>query len=147
MGGLMNIIRRLLLSLLLSIAFLACKPSDRSLEPIANSKKEISERDSGLDGQVDPASIVAQLINAPEGESRVTNLDIQVKGDGLSHYTFKIGPSLTTECGLAYDYILQPIEASIRINIDNIPDGDIHLCVVGQHNSGIWQPYVHLDHQ
>ncbi|MFW7378485.1 MAG: hypothetical protein ACOH5I_06755 [Oligoflexus sp.] len=137
----MVISNRLLFWTLLLLIF-GCKPSGRSLKPYDIVKENDDEAvQSGLDGQIDPSAIAALLANVPEGESRITDLEISVSGDGLTHYTFKIGPALTTECGLAYDYILQPIDQPIAINIDNIPDGDIQLCVVGQHSSGMWQPY------
>ncbi|SMF08048.1 DM9 repeat-containing protein [Pseudobacteriovorax antillogorgiicola] len=117
--------------LCLLVSVLACKRS-RILTDDIGENQELS---SGANLEAQPI-----VDNAPNGESRITQLQIAVTGPGLTHFIYKIGPSDQTNCLLASGYNTRAISEGITDDISSLPDGPITLCIVVQKGDQ-WQDY------
>ena len=127
-------IRSIACSLIL-VAPIACKPSAKTLEPIEEVTPETPRELNSSFG------IKAEVEGLPEGQSRQTKIVARVSGDSLVSYSYKIGPLVTTECELAFDYTRKLISNPIEVDIESLPDGEIAVCIVGEDSKGNWQPY------
>ncbi len=139
-----SILTILLVAVLTSVG-LSCKQKNRSLEPIdsgdaggdsANSEGEKTEAGISTAG----IDVFAVIESAPSGVSRASKVSMRVAGSGIQEFIYKVGPSVTTDCGLGSGYTLHPV-GEFELDLSAVPDGEIRLCVVGRHETGAWQDY------
>jgi hypothetical protein len=119
----------------------ACKPSGDQLIPEDPRRSTSTDAEQQIQADQTEGVIQATLEEVPEGSSRQTRFNFAVGGEQLSHYSYKIGPAVTTECGLATGYETKAIGEPIQADISDYPDGEIVLCVLAQHENGDWQPF------
>lgn len=108
-------------------------------------KKGKIEVDDSFDDQQNGAngepSLEPLLENLPEGTSSLTRINITVKGDSIANYIYKVGVADQLDCSNPTGYSLNGVGTPIDVDISQLPDGPIALCLVAQHDNQAWQNY------
>jgi hypothetical protein len=83
-----------------------------------------------------PESIFPQVRftveGVPTGSSDRYNYSLSVRADpSISHYAYKVAS--TAACNQTGGYAVFDTQTPIKINIDEMPIGTVHLCVIGFH--------------
>ncbi len=122
---------KLLFALVLVVACFGCKKS----------KIEIADVSTQRSDENNTARVQPIISGVPDGESQLTALNLSVTGEGLVSFVYKLGLSEQTNCKIPADYSFQELEQSIELDISDLPDGDLTLCVLGQYEDESWQNY------
>lgn len=124
-----------LLFLLINFMFLlSCAPNKKETSPVTSSPAPVTVT----------YSPVATVSGVPTGSSQVVNLNVQVAGQDVVQYKYKIGLSSTTSCATETGYSsVSLISNSIAGSIASFSDGaNLRLCVVGIATDGTQQSYA-----
>ena len=79
------------------------------------------------------------LSNVPENSSSKTQFSIKVSGENLSLYRYKFGYAGETNCAESSDYGQATVPyIPIELDLSEMEDGAVLLCVIGQSNQGSW---------
>jgi photosystem II stability/assembly factor-like uncharacterized protein len=98
---------------------------------------------SGSGGAPGVSSNSLTLAGLPSHPSASLALNIAVSGMGFNSYQYKLGPSLSTICGLSQNYsVAIPINSLITDSLTQLSDGWVTVCVRGQLPNGEWQDYL-----
>ena len=80
------------------------------------------------------------LSGQPTSENQISNLAVTVSGATITHYRYKVGLDIATDCEVVAGY---SAETEVYNNIEAVlsSDGLTRLCVVGKNSAGLWQDY------
>ena len=82
-----------------------------------------------------PAAPTVTITAAPTGTDNTDTVSVTVRGKGATHYKYSVAAG--EECG---DYgNPTPIHRRLSVNVSDLPDGTVSLCVLGKNIAGIWQ--------
>ena len=82
-----------------------------------------------------PAAPTVTLTGAPTGIDNTDVVSIMVRGRGVTHY--KYGVAAGEECGDYGNPTL--IHRRLTVDVSDLPDGTVTLCVLGRNIAGVWQ--------
>ena len=83
----------------------------------------------------DPPPPTVTLTGMPTGIDNTDTVSVAVRGKGVTHYQYSVNAGET--CG---DYgNSTPIHRRLTVDVSDLPDGMVTLCVLGKNLAGIWQ--------
>ena len=83
----------------------------------------------------DPPPPTVTLTGMPTGIDNADVVSIAVRGKGVTHYQYSVNAG--EACGDYGNPI--PIHRRLTVNVSDLPDGTVTLCVLGKNLAGIWQ--------
>ena len=99
------------------------------IEPVSEPSKGTTQ---GLFSIVSSASPVVQISETPGSPTNSNGATFNVSGDGVTHYRYKLD---------AQDFGLET-PVSVRITLENLPDGSHEISVIGRNAVGNWQAEI-----
>lgn len=89
---------------------------------------------------LDTVTSTAILNGQPTGTNNTEVLSVTVGGVGVTHYQFKVGLTVSTDCAVGTGYSSDiAVSTLITHDISAVSDGDITLCVIGKDTAGNYQ--------
>lgn len=82
-----------------------------------------------------PAAPTVTLTGAPTGIDNADVVSVAVRGRGVTHYKYSVNAG--EQCGTHGNPT--PIHRRLTVNVSDLPDGTITLCVLGKNIAGVWQ--------
>lgn len=85
--------------------------------------------------------VAAILGGQPSQPSNVDNLNITVSGTNVTHYKYKLGPALSTDCSLSAGYSVETATSTkITDDLQLLANQNLKVCVIGKDTNNFWQP-------
>lgn len=99
-----------------------------------------TNQDTGPSGSsTNPLAVIS---GKPSDPSRDTQLNIQITGDGIIKYKFKMGLAANTDCSQGSGYSTERVSStSITNSLASMLNDIIRICVIGKSGS-VWQSYA-----
>ena len=83
----------------------------------------------------DPPPPTVSITGAPTGIDNADVVSVAVRGRGVTHYKYSVNAG--EQCGTHGNPT--PIHRRLTVNVSDLPDGTITLCVLGKNIAGVWQ--------
>ena len=83
----------------------------------------------------DPPPPTVTITGAPTGVDNADVVSVAVRDRGATHYKYSVG--VGEECGEYGNPT--PIHRRLTVNVSDLPDGTVTLCVLGKNIASIWQ--------
>ena len=129
-----NIRFNLVFFIILSTVICSCRLSRKPLI------QEIDKK-GAQNGDLNSKDILI-IKGAPETWASETEIQIQVESDVFVSYRYKVSISLNNPCLNPNGYSESiEIDTPLKVDLNQLPDGDILVCAVGLYADGEWQSY------
>ena len=83
----------------------------------------------------EPPPPTVSITGAPTGVDNTDVVHVNVRGQGVTHYKYSVNAG--EQCGEYGNPVL--MHRRLAVNVSELPDGTVTLCVLGKNIAGVWQ--------